>query len=42
MSWLLAYLLSGALVGVLAGLLGIGGGMTLVPVLAALFTAQHF
>ena len=42
MIWFLAYFLSGAFVGVLAGLLGIGGGMTLVPVLAALFTAQHF
>jgi uncharacterized membrane protein YfcA len=40
--WFLAYFVSGAFVGVLAGLLGIGGGMTLVPVLAALFTAQHF
>lgn len=42
MTWLLAYVLAGAVVGVLAGLLGIGGGMTLVPVMAALFTAQHF
>ncbi|MBC7513445.1 MAG: sulfite exporter TauE/SafE family protein [Herminiimonas sp.] len=32
----------GAAVGVLAGLLGIGGGMTLVPVLAAMFAGQHF
>jgi len=30
----------GAFVGFLAGLLGIGGGMTLVPILAALFSAQ--
>lgn len=42
MGWFAIYLAAGALVGVLAGLLGIGGGMTLVPVLAALFTAQHF
>ncbi len=32
--------MTGALVGFLAGLLGIGGGMTLVPILAALFAAQ--
>lgn len=42
MIWFSAYVLSGAAVGFLAGLLGIGGGMTLVPILAALFTAQHF
>jgi uncharacterized membrane protein YfcA len=40
MIWFAAYTLAGALVGFLAGLLGIGGGMTLVPVLAALFLAQ--
>jgi len=40
MIWLGTYALTGALVGFLAGLLGIGGGMTLVPVLAALFAAQ--
>ena len=39
--WLLAYIATGAFVGFLAGLLGIGGGMTLVPVLAAMFAAQH-
>jgi uncharacterized membrane protein YfcA len=38
--WLVAYVLVGAFVGFLAGLFGIGGGMTMVPILAALFTAQ--
>lgn len=38
--WLAAYAASGAVVGVLAGLLGIGGGMTLVPILSALFLWQ--
>jgi uncharacterized membrane protein YfcA len=41
MTWLAAYALSGALIGVLAGMLGIGGGMTLVPILSALFAAQQ-
>ncbi len=40
MIWFLGYAAAGALVGLLAGLLGIGGGMTLVPILAALFDAQ--
>ncbi len=40
MIWIAAYLGAGAAVGFLAGLLGIGGGMTLVPILAALFAAQ--
>ena len=40
MIWFLAYAAAGALVGLLAGLLGIGGGMTLVPIIAALFDAQ--
>lgn len=38
---MLAYFATGAFVGFLAGLLGIGGGMTLVPVLAAMFAAQQ-
>ncbi len=38
---MLAYFVTGAVVGFLAGLLGIGGGMTLVPVLAAMFAAQQ-
>ncbi len=41
-TWLLAYFATGAIVGFLAGLLGIGGGMTLVPVLAAMYSAQQF
>ena len=40
MTWLAAYAAAGALVGFLAGLLGIGGGMTLVPILSAMFAAQ--
>jgi uncharacterized membrane protein YfcA len=39
--WIAAYAATGAVVGWLAGLLGIGGGMTLVPILAAMFTAQQ-
>ena len=35
-------LLLGAGIGFLAGLLGIGGGMTLVPLLTIIFTAQNF
>ncbi len=42
MTWLAAYAAAGAFVGFLAGLLGIGGGMTLVPILSALFSAQAF
>ncbi|MDB5762478.1 MAG: putative permease [Herminiimonas sp.] len=42
MIWFFVYVAAGALVGLLAGLLGIGGGMTLVPILAALFAAQNF
>src|SRR5690349_22787412 len=40
-AWLLAYCVAGAVVGFLAGLLGIDGGMTLVPGLAAMFAAQR-
>lgn len=38
--FLLAYLGLGAFAGVLAGLLGVGGGIVIVPVLTFLFTAQ--
>ena len=41
MIWLAIYASAGAFVGFLAGLLGIGGGMTLVPILSALFAAQQ-
>jgi hypothetical protein len=39
---LLAYLGTGAIAGLLAGLLGIGGGLVIVPALAFLFAAQGF
>ena len=39
-TWIAGYALTGALIGFLAGMLGIGGGMTLVPILAAMFTTQ--
>lgn len=42
MDWWLIYLLLGGIVGYFAGLLGIGGGLVLVPVLTLLFTAQDF
>jgi len=38
--WLL-YLALGGVAGVLAGLLGVGGGIVIVPALVALFTAQQ-
>ncbi len=38
--WIVAYLALGALVGFMAGLLGIGGGGIMVPVLTSLFAAQ--
>jgi uncharacterized protein len=40
MTWIAAYLATGAVIGFFAGLLGIGGGMTMVPILAALYAAQ--
>ncbi|HEY7886257.1 MAG TPA: sulfite exporter TauE/SafE family protein [Cellvibrionaceae bacterium] len=39
-TWLLSYLALGAITGVFAGLLGIGGGGIMVPVLVLLFAAQ--
>lgn len=42
MDWWWAYLATGVGVGFLAGLLGIGGGMLLVPALAFIFTAKGF
>lgn len=40
--WILAYLLLGGFVGLFAGLLGVGGGGIMVPVLTAIFAAQSF
>jgi len=40
--WWLTYLALGALVGFFAGLLGVGGGGIMVPVLTSLFVAQGF
>lgn len=40
--WLLAYLALGVVAGLFAGLLGVGGGIVMVPVLALLFAAQGF
>jgi len=40
--WWLAYPLLGAVVSVIAGMFGVGGGLVLVPILYMLFTAQHF
>lgn len=42
MDWWFAYLAIGVLVGFLAGLLGIGGGMMVVPLLVFVFTAKAF
>ena len=40
--WWLAYPLLGAFAGFIAGLFGVGGGLTLVPVLFMIFAAQGF
>ncbi len=42
MDWWWAYLAIGLAVGFLAGLLGIGGGLTMVPLLVFVFTAKGF
>ena len=41
-AWLPAYLLLGAFAGFFAGLLGVGGGAVMVPILALMFAAQGF
>ncbi len=40
MEWIVAFLILGAVVGFMAGLLGIGGGGIMVPTLATIFLAQ--
>jgi uncharacterized membrane protein YfcA len=40
-AWWITYLALGLLVGLLAGMLGIGGGVVIVPLLVFLFNAQH-
>ena len=40
MEWFLGYLATGAVAGFFAGMLGIGGGAIIVPMLVALFEAQ--
>ena len=42
MDWWLAYLAIGAAAGFLAGLLGVGGGIVIVPGLVLVFTAKGF
>jgi uncharacterized protein len=42
MSWLPAYIALGVFAGFFAGLLGVGGGAVMVPILAMLFVAQGF
>ena len=42
LSFMLAYLVFGAVAGVIAGLLGVGGGIVVVPALFWFFTAQGF
>lgn len=40
--WWLSYPLLGAFAGFIAGLFGVGGGLTIVPLLLLIFTAQDF
>jgi len=42
MDWWIVYLLMGLAVGFLAGMLGLGGGVVLVPLMVLVFGAQHF
>ena len=41
-TWLLAYIGLGLFTGVFAGMLGVGGGAVMVPILAMMFSAQAF
>jgi uncharacterized membrane protein YfcA len=40
--WLIGYVVLGGVAGFFAGLLGVGGGAIMVPVLALMFSAQNF
>ena len=42
MEWWIVYLLMGLVVGFLAGMLGIGGGLILVTLMVFLFSLQGF
>ena len=42
LTFILAYLVFGAIAGIIAGLLGVGGGIVVVPALIWFFTAQGF